>query len=77
MRFTCESIDFGQTRKCEREAASAEAAAEAHAKATHSAYWAEKYRSGSDRHGDFIEYTIHQTATRLHGTVRVYEKYAP
>lgn len=76
-RFTCENIGFSKTQKLEREAKNAEAAAEACAKAAHSAYWAEKWREGNDSHGNYVEYAIHISATRLHGTVRVYEKYTP
>jgi hypothetical protein len=74
-KFTCVSIGFDKSRTTEREAATAEKAADACAAALHSAYWTEFYRNGEDRHGTYQEFTVKQSATRVHSTVRVYERY--
>jgi hypothetical protein len=74
-KFTCVSTGFGPTRITERNAVSAEKAADAHASALHTTYWTEPYRSGEDLYGAYREFTV-KAGSKAHSTVRVYEKYA-
>lgn len=73
-RFTCVSIGRGPTRVTERVAETLDAVADACATAIHSAYWAERWRQGTDSHGTYCEYAIRAGGT-VHSTVRVYETY--
>ena len=75
-KFTCVSLAASSPlRTVERDASTHEKAADACAAAVNKAYWADYWREGTDVHGNYREFKIQITATRLHGTVRVYEKY--
>jgi hypothetical protein len=74
-KYTCVSIGFGPLRITERNAETSEKAADAHASALHTAYWAEAWRQGEDRHGSYSEYTV-RAGSKVHSTVRVYAQYA-
>lgn len=75
-KFTCVSISPSfPVRITERNAETADAAADAAATAIHKAYFSEYWRDGGDIYGDFREYSIKETAKRIHSTVRVYSNY--
>lgn len=74
-RFICVSIGSGPVRVVERIAESMDRAADAHATALHTAYWAEGWRQGADSHGQYREYTV-KAGSKIHSTVRVYASYA-
>jgi len=74
-KYTCVTIGFNTPRRAvERLALSYEDAANAAARAMHTAYWAEPWRSGHDSHGHYEEFTV-TAGSRLYCTVRVYKEY--